>query len=469
MSFTDFSFYLIFPVVFIVYWSIPSKFHTARNVFLLIISYLFYMNWNPAFSLVLLFVTLITFWGGLHKRRLLSIVALALIPLLTYKYYDFFNYNITWLLCELGVRFKFSGLNWAIPIGISFYTFQAVGYLLDVYRGRVVAEKNFADYALFVSFFPQILSGPISTAKELLPQIKSARIFKYQQGKEGLKLLLWGLFLKLVIADRIGLYVDTVYPNYSFYSGANCLFASVLYTIQIYCDFAGYSLMAIGIAKTLGFDLVNNFRRPYFASSVTEFWKRWHISLTRWLTTHVYIELGGNRCSKARQYFNIMITFLVSGLWHGANWTFVIWGGIHGLFQIIEKYFFGERLKSELKETKRHMSFVRFIRVCFTFTIVSFAWIFFRMPSFSDAISFISKIFLYFGSFSLSPLDNTSAVVLVIALSILLLREIREEYCPAKLKVLNRPVTKWFFYLGITCFLLLMGVLDGGQFIYVSF
>ena len=436
---------------------------------MLIASYLFYMNWNPAFSIVLLLVTVVTYLGGLRKGRLLPMVVLALIPLLTFKYYDFLNHNITWLLSVLGLHFKMSGLNWAIPIGISFFTFQAVGYLLDVHRGRVNAEMNFANYALFVSFFPQIMSGPISTAKELMPQIKGIRLFQYQQGKEGLKLLVWGLFLKLVIADRIGLYVDTVYPNYTFYSGAVCLFASVLYTIQIYCDFAGYSLMAIGIAKTLGFDLVNNFRRPYFASSITEFWKRWHISLTRWLTTHVYIELGGNRCSKTRQYVNIMTTFLVSGLWHGANWTFVIWGGIHGFFQVLEKFLFGDRLKKELKDNNRRMSYLRLLRICITFSIVSFAWIFFRMPSLSDAVSFISKIIVDFGSFSLAPLDNTSAAILAMALLVLLLREIREECCPRKMKVLNKPITKWFFYLWVTCFILLMGVLDGGQFIYVSF
>lgn len=216
-----------------------------------------------------------------------------------------------------------SGLNWAIPIGISFFSFQAIGYLVDVYKQRVPMERNFIDYALFVSFFPQIMSGPISRASDLLPQIKNKRTFNEAKAVQGLKWLLWGMFLKTVMADRLGLYVDSVYNNFQYQSGFSCLVASFMYTMQIYGDFAGYSLMAIGVGRLLGFDLVNNFNHPYFATSITEFWKRWHISLTRWLTTYIYIGLGGNRCSKIRQYWNIMITFLVSGVWHGANWTFI--------------------------------------------------------------------------------------------------------------------------------------------------
>lgn len=479
MVFNSFNFWLIFPFIFIVYWLIPTKLNRVRNLFLLAVSYLLYMNWKPSFAIVLLGVTAICQWGGVilenqiysqRKKTLCWCFALlGLLPLLIFKYYNFLNDSLTSFLEGVGLHFALPGLNWAIPIGISFFTFQAVGYLLDVYKQRVPAEKDFWDFALFVSFFPQVTSGPISTAKDLMPQFKNPHSFNYDQGKEGLKMLLWGMFLKLALADRIGVYVDTVYTNFIHYSGSVCFFASIMYTIQIYCDFAGYSLMAIGIAKTLGFDLINNFERPYLAASVTEFWKRWHISLTRWLTTHVYINLGGNRCSKLRQYVNIMVTFLVSGLWHGANWTFIIWGALHGVFQIIEKALMGEMLKKELKEGKHVFSFVRGIRIVFTFALVSLAWIFFRMPTIGGATDMIGKIILEFGKFSIGPLDPISMVGIGIGLPILFMREIREEFLQNRFTLLNTASAKWVFYVLVACFTLAMGVMDAGQFIYVSF
>lgn len=379
------------------------------------------------------------------------------------------NDSLSTILESIGLRFALPGLNWAIPVGISFFTFQAVGYLLDVYKKRIPVEKDFCIFALFVSFFPQVTSGPISTAKDLMPQFKFPHTFCYEQGKNGLKMLLWGMFLKLALADRIGVYVDTVYANYTYYSGAVCFFASIMYTLQIYCDFAGYSLMSIGIAKTLGFDLINNFDRPYLSASVTEFWKRWHISLTRWLTTHVYINLGGNRCSKFRQYVNILITFLVSGFWHGANWTFVIWGALHGFFQIIEKALFGNKLKTELKSAQQRFTFTKALRIAFTFTLVNFAWIFFRMPTLDGAVGVIEKIFTEFGEFSIAPLDPIDMVGIVLGLPFLFAREIRDEFLINRLKILEVPIVKWIFYVIVACITLAMGVLDAGQFIYVSF
>lgn len=479
MAFNSLKFWLIFPFIFMIYWIIPAKYNNIRNSFLLVVSYLLYMNWNPSFAIILLGVTVICYlgarWidyeGNESKKRILCIVflLLGLLPLLIFKYYNFLNNNISSLLVSIGLHFSLPGLNWAIPIGISFFTFQSVGYLLDVYKNRIPVERNLGVFALFVSFFPQVTSGPISTAKELLPQFKLPHRFQYEQGKDGLKMLLWGMFLKLALADRIGLYVDTVYANYIHYSGAVCLMASIMYTIQIYCDFAGYSLMSIGIAKTLGFNLINNFRRPYWSASVTEFWKRWHISLTRWLTTHVYINLGGNRCSRYRQYVNIMITFLVSGLWHGANWTFIIWGVLHGVFQIIEKATIGAKLKVELKTTQDRITFARVIRIIGTFFLVSFAWIFFRMPTLGDALELIRKIFTQFGRFSISPLDTVSLVGISIGLVLLFMKELREEFPGIRLELLNRNSLKWAFYIVIACFTLAMGVLDAGQFIYVTF
>lgn len=463
------------------YWAIPVGFNRIRNVFLLIVSYLLYMNWKPAFALVLLSVTLITFVGGsilekysvetkVSKRKTLCwcFATLGLLPLLVFKYYNFLNDSTTSLLETAGLHFSLPGLNWAIPVGISFFTFQAVGYLLDVHHERIKAEKNFWDYALFVSFFPQVTSGPISTAKDLMPQIKNPHKFNYDQGRDGLRMLLWGMFLKCVVADRLGLYVDTVYANYEHFSGANCLIASVFYTIQIYGDFAGYSLMAIGIAKTLGFDLINNFNRPYFASSITEFWKRWHISLTRWLTTHVYINLGGNRCSKLRQYLNILITFFVSGLWHGANWTFVVWGAIHGFLQVIEKALAIDP-KGHYYVTVEKYVWLRPFRILLTFMLVNFAWIFFRLPSLDDACSVISQIFV---STEVQPLlfkmGNTDKVLTFIALCVFLLNEVLSEYAQ-KCRLMDSKPLRWLVYITIFVLIVMIGVLDAGSFIYVSF
>lgn len=482
MVFNSFNFWLIFPFIFVLYWMIPVRFNHIRNAFLLVVNYLLYMNWKPAFGIVLLGVTLITYLGGVvccsngsksssvsRKAFCWCFALLGILPLLVFKYYNFLNNSITEMMEGCGLHFSLPGLNWAIPVGISFFTFQAVGYLLDVYHQRVPAEKNFWDYALFVSFFPQVTSGPISTAKDLMPQFKSPHTFRYEQGVEGLKLLLWGMFLKCVVADRLGLYVDTVYANYIHFSGLNCFLASVFYTIQIYGDFAGYSLMAIGIAKTLGFDLINNFNRPYFSTSITDFWKRWHISLTRWLTTHVYINMGGNRCSKIRQYLNIMITFLVSGLWHGANWTFVIWGAIHGVLQVLEKAL-GIAPKGKHYDKLESMKWLKPIRILVTFLLVSFAWIFFRMPTLSDAWIMITQIFTdHTAQAILDKANNKDILLMGVAILSLFAVESRSEFLPDKMRWLNSKTCRWALYVIAFCIILAIGVLDAGSFIYVSF
>lgn len=477
MSFTSFNFWLIFPLIFVFYWAIPAKWNTWRKVLLLVVSYLLYMNWKPSFAIVLLGVTLVTYWGGAclqlrdnskerkvnRRKHLVWLFALlGLLPLLVFKYYNFLNDSISVGLASVGLQFALPGLNWAIPVGISFFTFQAVGYMLDVYHGRVKAEKNLLDYLLFVSFFPQVMSGPISKADELIPQIKTPHKFDYEQGKQGLKYLLWGMFIKLVIADRLGLFVDTVYANYIHYSGSTCFVASIFYTLQIYCDFAGYSLMAIGTARTLGFNLINNFRRPYLAVSITDFWKRWHISLTRWLTQQVYIPLGGSRCSKARTYWNIFVTFLVSGIWHGANWTFIVWGIMHGIFQIIEKALGWQKYEG-------HNCAVKAVRICVTFLLVNFAWIFFRMPNISDACLVIVKMFANVGVPNLSDFGGSSLLMAFIGLLMLLFKDTRDEFFTSRFSFLESKVVRWTIYIVLFCMILNFGVLDGGQFIYVNF
>ena len=444
---------------------IPVKFNLARKVFLILVSYLLYMNWKPAFAIVLLGVTLITYFGGYlldknkieRSRKSIAILfaILSLLPLIVFKYYNFLNDSIHSGLGHLGLAFNLPGLNLAIPVGISFFTFQAVGYLLDVYHGKTVAEKNIIDYILFVSFFPQIASGPISKADELLPQIKRPHTFDFEQGKQGLKFLLWGMFLKVVIADRLGIYVDAVFPNYVHYDSLACIVAIVFYSIQIYADFAGYSFMAIGIAGTLGFSLINNFNRPYFAQSVSEFWRRWHISLTRWLTENVYIPLGGNRCSRVRCWFNILVTFLVSGIWHGANWTFIIWGLIHGLLLILERV-----------TGLNHKGKVSVFRIAATFILVSTAWIFFRMPTVGDSIGIIGHLFTSHNASAIAVSGINSSLIV---LPFLFLKDFKDEFLQSRFKFLNHPAVHWAWYVLLLVMIIGFGVLDSGQFIYVSF
>lgn len=481
MSFTNFSFWLIFPLVFLLYWFIPAKKNNLRKVWLLVVSYLLYMNWKPVYAIVLLWITLVTYWGGQvlqisdkseglkvdvkkrSKRLIWLFVLLGLLPLLVFKYYNFLNNIISDGLAGIGLQFSLPGLNWAIPVGISFFTFQAVGYMLDVYHDRVKAENNMLDYLLFVSFFPQVMSGPISKADELLPQIKIPHTFDYEQGKQGLKYLLWGMFVKLVVADRLGLFVDTVYANYIHYNGLTCFVASIFYTLQIYCDFAGYSLMAIGIAMTLGFNLINNFKRPYLATSITDFWKRWHISLTRWLTQQVYIPLGGSRCNKSRTYWNVFVTFLVSGIWHGANWTFIVWGCMHGIFQIAEKAFGWQKYEGNNYLVKGSRIFV-------TFLLVNFAWVFFRAPSIRSASEVICIIFTNLGHFDVSALGGiTNLVLSVFGVAILIFKDVKDEFFANRMKWMQQPMVRWGVYVFLFAFTLGFGVLDGGQFIYVNF
>ena len=472
MIFNSFNFIVIYPLIFLLYYAIPVEYHKARNIFLLLVSYILYIQWRPIYALILLAITGITYIAALYIKRsrkpyviLTAGVLLSLFPLAFYKYFDFISEFISNLLFYVGLQFNVPGLNWAIPIGISFFTFQALGYLWDVYYKRIEPERNFLTYALFISFFPCILSGPINKASLVIPQLKRQRVyFDYDKAVIGLKMILWGMFMKVVVADRTALYVDAVLPEYGNYSGLTCFVASLLYTVQIYADFGGYSLMAIGVGKTLGFDFTENFRRPYFAISVTDFWRRWHISLSTWLKDYVYIPMGGSRCSKLRNYWNIFTTFLVSGIWHGANWTFIAWGCMHGICQIIEKI---------LGQQKCPYGWIgRIIKTFITFLIVNFAWIFFRMPTLADACGVISHIFdltqpltLYTKGFA------TTNWFIVFGLSLLFIKDFTDEFLPSHLQLFDNKhlLIRWGSYLFIIVSILLTGVFSADQFIYTSF
>lgn len=475
MIFNSFNFIILYPLIFLLYYVIPAKYSRVRNLYLLAVSYTLYIFWKPVFALILLFVTLVTFWAAKaiskyddnNKRRkcILTLgILLGLTPLLFFKYFVFINTSIYELLAFFGIRIKIIGLNWAIPVGISFFTFQALGYLWDVYYGKIKAENDFLIYALFISFFPSIVSGPINKASLVIPQLKKLRpYFDYGKAVEGMKMLLWGMFMKVVVADRVALYVDTVLPNYMNYTGVTCFLASILYTIQIYADFAGYSLMALGVGKTLGFELTENFRRPYFAFSVTDFWRRWHISLSTWLKDYIYIPLGGSRCPKWKNYWNIFITFLVSGIWHGANWTFIIWGIWHGLFQIIEKMIGQQKCE--------YGAFGRFIKISITFLLVNFAWIFFRMPTLTEACGVIGRIFDMSLPMTLYIPPLPTPPFIIIGVVLLFLKDFRDEFFTNRLLLMNNKLglVRWSTIFLLVFLIVSSGVLDSDQFIYANF
>ena len=481
MIFNSFQFVWLFPLIFIGYYLLsyllsekfPERQRKISNALLLIVSYGLYAQTNMAYTLILLGVTLITYLFALliersdtDKRKKHLIVCgafLALLPLLVFKYYNFIiNTTQSFLESIHSAPLHFPGLNWAIPLGISFFTFQAVGYLMDVYYQRIKAEHNWWDYMLFVSFFPQIMSGPISKAKDLLPQIKTCRKFDATMATQGLKWFVWGLFLKVMMADRLGMYVDKVLDNYMFNSGTSCLLAVVYYSFQIYGDFAGYSFMAMGVGKLMGFNLINNFQRPYLSTSITDFWRRWHISLSTWLKDYVYIPLGGSRCSKGRNYWNIFVTFLVSGIWHGANWTFIFWGILHGVFQVIEKMLGWQKCTTSSK-------LIRFSRILLTFVLVSIAWIFFRQPTISDAFGVIERILTEHGA--LFKPSNKDVVFSLLSIGIVVCADLMREFQTKNFyRLVQAPIAiRWCMYYALLLLILLSGVFDSSQFIYVSF
>lgn len=468
MVFNSLHFILVYPFLFLIYYAIPARWRRTRNIFLLILSYLLYIRWKPAYSLILLSVTVITYCSArwmdhIRHRKCMAIAGslLTLLPLLVFKYYNFINDNISSVLAAMGFSSQLPGLNWAVPLGISFFTFQALGYLLDVYHKRVEAERDFLTYALFVSFFPSILSGPINKASLVIPQLKTMRpYFDYGKAVEGLRMILWGMFMKVVVADRLSLYVNSIFDYYTIYNGMTCFIASIFYSIQIYADFAGYSLMAIGVGKTLGFELTENFRRPYFSVSVTDFWRRWHISFSTWLRDYVYIPLGGSYCSKVRNYFNILITFLVSGIWHGANWTFVVWGVWHGVAQVIEKIMGQQGCK--------YGNLGKSLKIAITFLLVNFAWIFFRMPTLTDAWDVIVCIFDFSQPKHVSY-NITDMSFSVFAISLLLVKDLIDEFTKIDLFHNKRMLVRWATYVIVFSCILYAGVFGSDQFIYANF
>lgn len=471
MLFNSLSFILFFPVVLTTYWLLPTQ--KYRNYFITLASFFFYMSWKPVFGILLLTCVVITFFGGAvsgnnnNKYRKLAAtitVALNILVLVFYKYFNFLAESATSLMHSVGLQMSIPGLDILLPLGISFFTFKAISYIVDVYKGKIEAEKDFMTFAAYLTFFPQIIAGPIDRATNLIPQLKRKVSFDGTLLTSGAKMMLWGYFMKVVFANRACIYVDAIYNNLDHHNGTSVLLAAVLYSLQIYCDFAGYSLISIGCAKAMGLNVPDNFIRPYFAVSITEFWKRWHISLTKWLTEYVYFPLGGNRCSKFRNYLNIMIVFLISGLWHGAAWNFVIWGAMHGLIQIVEK---------ALGVAKRECSSLveRIGRTSITFVLATTAWIFFRLPNFVDGVHAVVKIFTSVGK----PFAGRDAMpalqFCLLAFVFLFLKDWRDEFYPEKQLLMNNKsiVIRYVSYIGLGILILMCGVFDDSQFIYAQF
>lgn len=500
MLFNSYDFMLFFPIVLFVYFFVPSKF---RYIWLLIVSYYFYMGWNPKYALLIAFSTVITYLSGILLDRAKQKEAVNLVRkkklivagsfvinigiLFFFKYFGFMLDSLNAALQYLGFAVPERSFDIILPIGISFYTFQALSYTVDVYRGEVKAEKNFLRYALFVSFFPQLVAGPIERSKNLLKQVDSIeniKVWNYERIAEGSVLMLWGFFQKMVIADRAAILVDHVYDSYWMYGSIELILASVLFAVQIYCDFASYSLIAIGSAKVMGFYLMENFNTPYFSCSIKEFWRRWHISLSTWFRDYLYIPLGGSRCGKEKRYRNLIITFLVSGLWHGASWNYVFWGWLHGLYQVIGeelrpvKDWFVVRFKVKTKSISYKLG-----QVMLTFLLVDFAWIFFRADSLHDAVMVITRIatkwnpwVLFNKSLYSLGLDQTEIHVLCVALVILLLVDVVRYKYKQTLDAFLGQQCLWFSW-GVIFFLLFFIIIygvygpefDAKQFIYFQF
>lgn len=489
MLFNSLSFLLFFVAVFIIYWILP---HRARWVLLLVASYFFYACWNPAYLLLIFGATLVAYvFGRLieidsHRKKLWLICCLVLSfgALIYFKYLDLFGQSANGLFAYFGVSLNIPLFNILLPIGISFQTFQNVGYAIDVYRGTIKSEKNFFRYALFAAYFPQLVAGPIERASHLMPQLAQKHTFSYSETTLGLRMMLIGFFKKVAIADTIAIYVDIVYNNLdSGFTGFALMVATFLFAFQIYCDFSGYSDIAIGASKTFGIQLVTNFKSPYCATNPQDFWRRWHISLSSWFQDYVYIPLGGSRVRVPRYILNLLITFTISGLWHGASWNFVIWGALHGL--LIAGYVLIKRVRKRKsvaeKNESSHLGFPkRILSTIVTFILVDIAWIFFRANSFEDACYIFQHLFsgwefnlaFFKSQLLLMGFDKSSLIFVVCLLAVLFVIDLINYRQPIA-EVIGRQklIVRWSIYLlgSVTIILAFMFTAQSQNFIYFQF
>lgn len=479
MVFTSLNFLIFFPAVIILYFLLPNKF---RWIFLLLASYFFYINIKPVYALLLAGVTITTYYLTIliertkseKKKKLLLItdIVLTLLPLFFFKYFNFVNEGVFTLLNYAGIHWSLPNISLLLPVGISFYTFMALGYTIDVYNEEIPAEKNLGIVALFLSFFPIVLSGPIERATNMFHQFKGKTAFKYESVVKGMQLMLWGYFMKLALADRLGIYIDAVFNNADQHVGSSLLLATLMDPIRIYGDLGGYSLIAIGCAKIMGFDIIPNFNRPFFATTMSELWRRWHMSLIKWLTDYVYTPLSFG----LRKYgiwgivIALNLTFIISGIWHGAALNFIIWGAIQGVALSIESLTWKRKSSFENSYQLKTKWWYILLGCVFTYLLFAFSLSFGAdADTVPEVITILKKIFT--DSFHLPYKDGDTMLYSFIAFSILFIKDFMEEYYPGRIQLFNNKniLVRWSAYYFVAFMIFYLGVFSGEQFVYFQF
>ena len=482
MFFNSINFAVFLPIVFILYWFVTNKNLKFQNILLLVSSYFFYACWDWRFLFLLIFSTVLDYYTGIKMSDSKNqnsknfwfwlSISVNLGFLGVFKYYNFFAASFADAIANFGMQVNPWTLKVILPVGISFYTFHGLSYVIDIYKDRIKAEKNFIDYSVFVSFFPLLVAGPIERATHLLPQIQKKRAFNFENAVDGLKQILWGLFKKVVIADNCAKFANIIFDNYTDYSGSTLALGAVFFAFQIYGDFSGYSDIALGTARLFGIDLLRNFAFPYFSRDIAEFWRRWHISLSTWFRDYLYIPLGGSKGGIWMKVRNTFIIFLVSGFWHGANWTFIIWGLLNALFIMPSIIFNTNRTNLDIvAQGKLFPTLKEFLSILFTFSLTVFAWIFFRSNTIDQALGYISRIFsASFFSVPLVKVDMYDTYIYALVMLFIIIEWLGREQKYALAQVMpNKPkVYRWaFYYLLIVIIFIFAG--SNQEFIYFQF
>ena len=478
MLFNSFNFALFLPFVFILYWFVAYKSLKFQNVLLLVSSYFFYSCWDWRFLFLLIFSTLLDYFSGIqiHKSNneyqrkfwfwLSIFVNLGFLAV--FKYFNFFMDSLKDLFSLFGFHMNIWSLKVILPIGISFYTFHGLSYVIDIYKRRINPERNFIDYALFVSFFPLLVAGPIERATHLLPQIKKKRTFNYNQAVDGLRQILWGLFKKIVIADNCAVYANMIFNSSTEYSGSTLVMGALFFTFQIYGDFSGYSDIALGASRLFGIELLQNFSFPYFSRDIAEFWRRWHISLSSWFKDYLYIPLGGSKGGKWMQIRNTFIIFLVSGFWHGANWTFIVWGFLNAIYFLPLLILNKNRNHIEIVADQSNLPSIKeFLFMFTTFGLTVFAWIFFRAKNLHHAFQFISEIFSK-SFFSIPTVRPSYVILLVLVFMIMEWLGRKDRYALEKMGFQYNSLLRWSMYTILLIAIFIFGN-NEQEFIYFQF
>jgi alginate O-acetyltransferase complex protein AlgI len=476
MLFNSLNFAIFFPVVFLLYWLVANKNLTLQNILLLVASYFFYATWDYRFLFLLIFSTLLDYFSGIQidhaktkqqrKFWLWLSISLNLGVLGLFKYYNFFISSFADAISQVGLQVNVWSLNMILPVGISFYTFHGLSYIFDIYNGKIKPARNIIDYSVFVGFFPLLVAGPIERATHLLPQVQQTRKFEKSQAVDGLRQILWGFFKKIVIADNCAVHVNQIFENYSDHSGSTLVWGAVLFAFQVYGDFSGYSDIALGTARLLGFNLLRNFAFPYFSRDIAEYWRRWHISLTSWLRDYLYIPLGGSRVPRWKIICNVFIIFLVSGLWHGANWTFIVWGLINALYFLPLLLIKQNRKNLNTpSEGKLIPTLHESMQILFTFMLVVFARIFFRAENLDHAFGYVAGIFsLSFFSLPTSGLVEIPLIFLMMTAEWVQ----REKQHALQLDRVPVKAIRWTLYMSIILIIFCFGA-SPQDFIYFQF